>query len=329
MPVVQRVALAYNNVYVVDTGGGRVMVDTGPDYLGAFEALDRALEGRSPDVVLATHGHVDHAGLGARWQARGVPVSLGAADHELAAGPSAAYLREVALLEAYLDGAGAPAEIAAEALAGLERRKAWARAIATHGAYQPSGRGGRWPTALRYDAFEPSTIGEQSGRLGPLQAVACPGHTPGNVVLVEPGEGWLFSGDQLLPEMTPTPALQRAPGREEAWRFRSLPAFVASLHTIGGRAFTRCYPGHGEPFDDVAGAIAANLAAIEARNEKTWQELRDGGPATVAALSEQLYPRALRRRFWQIISTVQGHLDLLEDDGRVRLDGGRYTALEP
>jgi glyoxylase-like metal-dependent hydrolase (beta-lactamase superfamily II) len=225
MPVVHRVALAYNNVYLVDSGGGRVMVDTGPDYRGAFEALEQALEGRSPDVVVATHGHVDHAGLGAHWQARGVPVSLGAADHELAAGPSAAYLREVALLEAYLDSAGAPAEVAAEALAGLDRRKTWAREIATQGAYQPSGRGGRWPTALRYDAFEASTVGQQSGRLGPLQAVACPGHTPGNVVLVEPRKAG-FSGDQP-PEMTPTPALQRAPG-QTIWRFRSLPAFVAA-----------------------------------------------------------------------------------------------------
>lgn len=31
----------------------------------------------------------------------------------------------------------------------------------------------------------------------------------------------------------------------------------------------------------------------------------------------ELYPRALGRRFWQIVATVQGNLDLLEDGGEV------------
>ena len=44
----------------------------------------------------------------------------------------------------------------------------------------------------------------------------------------------------------------------------------------------------------------------------------------VYALAERLYPRALRRRFWQIAATVQGHLDSLEAAGFVRVDAGVY-----
>ena len=70
MCAVRRVELAYNNVYVVEAQDARVLVDTGPDYRGAFEFLRAKVGQRVPSVVVATHGHVDHAGLGAQWQRR-------------------------------------------------------------------------------------------------------------------------------------------------------------------------------------------------------------------------------------------------------------------
>src|SRR5205809_205106 len=36
MASVQRIAMGYNNVYLVEEGGERVLVDTGPDYRGAW-----------------------------------------------------------------------------------------------------------------------------------------------------------------------------------------------------------------------------------------------------------------------------------------------------
>jgi hypothetical protein len=55
-----------------------------------------------------------------------------------------------------------------------------------------------------------------------------------------------------------------------------------------------------------------------------YESLRAGGEATLYGLAERLYPRALRRRFWQIIPTVLGHLDLLEDRGMVACVEGRW-----
>ena len=77
MTTVERVELAYNNVYFVSDGSSLVVIDTGPDYRGAREAISDALRGRAPDIVVATHGHLDHAGLGRWWQERGVAVLLG------------------------------------------------------------------------------------------------------------------------------------------------------------------------------------------------------------------------------------------------------------
>ncbi len=322
MPAVQRIALSYNNVYVVDTGGGRVLIDTGPDYRGAFEAIEAALGGRTIDEVLATHGHSDHAGLGHAWRERGVPVALGAADAALVAHPPLSNPVEFARMRAFVETSGAPPEGVAEALDGLERRRAYGRTAMA--AYPPPGSRPHWPTGLRLVPYTPGRLITGDGQSAGLRILAAPGHTPGNLVAVEAQEGWLFSGDQLLPEITPTPAVQADPAEAAGWRFRSLPAFVRSLERLAAMEFTRCYPGHGEPFDNVGETIQANLDAIEQRTERVATELAAGGPATLYGLCERIYPRAIKRRFWQILPTVLGHLDLLEEAGRATQRSGLY-----
>jgi glyoxylase-like metal-dependent hydrolase (beta-lactamase superfamily II) len=136
----------------------------------------------------------------------------------------------------------------------------------------------------------------------------------------------LFSSDQLLPEFTPTPAIQRYQSATGGpWRFRSFPRFVDSLRRIRDLNASRCYPGHGEPFEDVAAVIDANLAQAEQRTERVREELVSHSGATLYQLAEALYPRALRKRFWQIIATVQGHLDVLEEEGLAVVDAGRWA----
>ncbi|MGH2632943.1 MAG: MBL fold metallo-hydrolase [Tepidiformaceae bacterium] len=327
MATVQRIALGYNNVYAVDDAGGRILIDTGPDYRGAREALGAALGEQRPDIVVATHGHLDHAGLGAYWQSLGVAVALGANDVHLAGRPQLSDGLEFEEFAAYVRNCGAPADVQNEVMAGLGVRRDWARKAATAEVYPSMGREHRWPSGLRYEPFSPHrVIGDGEGVGCGLQVELCPGHTPGNLVVATPAEGWLFSGDQLLPEITPTPAIQaRAPEDLPGdWRLRSLPEFYHSLQRLAGASFSRCFPGHGEPFDDVAGVIAANIAQIEQRGERVAEQLSALGSATLYSLCEALYPRALRRRFWQIVATVQGHCDLLEEDGRVLAVDGCY-----
>ena len=319
--------MAYNNVYVAEGPRGRVLVDTGPDYLGARPLLDSELPAL-PDRIVATHGHHDHAGLGRWWQARGAPVAIGHADFALAARPHFTETGEIEAMRAWVAGTGAPEDVQAEAIAGLERRRLWSQKIVESDAYPPPGSSPHWPTGLRYEPFEAAirlSDGDQAGDLGVLH---CPGHTPGNLVLIDEAHGWLFSGDQLLPDITPTPGIQFVRATDGTWiRFPSLPAFVASLRRLAVIRFERCYPGHGEPFGEVAAAIASNLSAIEQRDERVYAELRSGGPAHLYRLCERMYPKALRRRFWQIAATVQGHLDVLAAVGRVRQAGEAYEAV--
>lgn len=320
MVSVERVPMAYNSVYFVSDEADLVVIDTGPDYRGARETLLDALQGRTPSIVVATHGHLDHAGLGEWWQERGVPVLVGEADVAQTLGHPD---RDIDDLEQFVATCGAPQLVVAEVQAGLEQRREWSHQMRTSATWREPGDG-RWPTALRYPAFKPlrCATGPEPLPCG-LTAVPAPGHTPGNLVVVHHGEELLFSGDTLLPEITPTPAVQFHDGE----RFPSLPRFLDSLAALAAEpAWGMCYPGHGEPFDNVHSVIGANVAQARTRTERLKEDLQAMGPSTLYALAERMYPRALRRRFWQIISTVQGHVDVLDEAGEARCDGGLWSA---
>ena len=327
-----RIALGYNNVYAVDGPGGRVLIDTGPDYTGAAAALVEQLGTPAPAVVVATHGHLDHAGLGRFWVERGVPVAVAEADVHLAAAPHAPSDADFSNLRRYVEGSGAPERRPRGAAARPRRAPPLGtRRRALRATTRPAGRDGRWPSGLHYERFEP-TRRAGPGRLPEapdLDIVPAPGTRPATSSLWTAEDGWLFSGDQLLPDITPTPAIQRRPraakhatGASAASR-RSSPRSTRSAT----QHFSRCFPGHGEPFDNVTGVIDANLAQIEQRTARVLATLTAAGRGSVYALCEALYPRALRRRFWQIAATVQGHLDLLEQRGQVVLVDGGYEPI--
>jgi glyoxylase-like metal-dependent hydrolase (beta-lactamase superfamily II) len=262
--------------------------------------------------------------MGRSWQEAGVPVALAGADEHFTVQPPGMAESELDMVERLIGESGAPEQALAEAAQGLTRR----RAHLGEGkrGYPAPGSRPRWPTGLRYRPYRPSRR-LRDGELLPagLRVVACPGHTPGTIVLVDDNEGWLFSGDQLLPGITATPGLQLDPAGRG--RFRSLPPFLASLKLLAGEDFVRCFPGHGEPFDHVTAAIAENVAVIEERTARVHAALGEGGPATIYALAERMYPRAVQRRFWQVIPTIVGHLDLLEEREAVRNEENLWTAI--
>ena len=324
MADVRSIALGDNTVHLVRRGGARLLVDTGPDYAGAWEALGGGLAGDLPDVVVATHGHRDHAGLGRRWQEAGVPVWLGKADGPLTARPLLQSPAEAAAMRAWAEGTGAPTETMAHVRARIASRRESARRAAESAEYPEDG--GRWPTGLRYPPFEADRLVDGDGEAAGVEVVAAPGHTPGNLVLAVREEGWLFSGDQLLPNVDPLPAIQFVAEGEGLRRVPSLAHFAASLERLADGGFTRCFPGHGEPFGGAGEAIAGALGRIERRCERVRGSLHEAGPASVYDLCARLYPRATERRFWQTASSVQGQLDLLASRGEAREAGGVWEA---
>ncbi|MBG7698186.1 MBL fold metallo-hydrolase [Streptomyces sp. MC1] len=250
--------LGHTLVYVVDTGRGPVLIDTGWDDPGSWDTLVAGLAACGTAVgevhgVVITHHHPDHHGLSARVrEASGAWVALHAAD--------AAIVRRTretrperwfSYMAAKLTAAGAPEEHVAP----LRTPR-----VRTLPGLSP---------ALPDREIVPGELLDLPGRR--LRAIWTPGHTPGHVCLhleeEHParlrGHGRLFSGDHLLPEISPHIGLYEDP--DDATVTDPLGDYLDSLERIGRLTPAEVLPAHQHPFTDAPGRVRALLDHHESR----------------------------------------------------------------
>ena len=222
------------NTYVILGTDGVTLVDPGwksePSERALLDGL-ASLSVGTADVrqIVVTHAHWDHYTRAVDWQQRyGIPLLLGRGErHSIEAFDltRGAYPRQAALLRT----AGAD-EIAA-ALDALE--------LEDHERDMPFGAPDRWLSGG--DQVECSGL--------TLLAHTTPGHTRGHIVYEDTAEGLLFTGDHLLPRITPSLAFEQAPERSP------LTSYLASLRTFADGPDYRMLPAHG-----LAGDSARNRA---------------------------------------------------------------------
>ncbi|MCQ4046410.1 MBL fold metallo-hydrolase [Streptantibioticus rubrisoli] len=195
--------LGHTLVYLLDTDRGPVLIDTGWDDPDSWDTLVNGLAGCGTSVgevygVLLTHHHPDHHGLSGRVrEASGAWLAMHAADAEVVRRTRQA---PPELWLDYLIGKLAAAGAPDEHIAPLRGARAAGR-----GRVLPGGR-----PALPDREIVPGELADVPGRR--LRAVWTPGHTPGHVCLhLEEGRR-LFSGDHLLPGITPHIGLYEDPG---------------------------------------------------------------------------------------------------------------------
>ncbi|SDN19915.1 MBL fold metallo-hydrolase [Streptomyces wuyuanensis] len=254
--------LGHTLVHVLDTGRGPVLVDTGWDDPASWTELSDGLAelGLAPvDVhgVLVTHHHPDHHGLSGRVrEASGAWIAMHAAD--IAVLRRTREARPGAWLD-YLAGklaaVGAPEEHLAPLLAARE-----------------SGRARTLPglrAALPDREIAPGELLDLAGRR--LRAIWTPGHTPGHVCLhLEedhpanlPGRGRLFSGDHLLPGISPHIGLYEDP--DDSTVTDPLGDYLDSLERVGRLGAAEVLPAHQHPFTDATARVRELLAHHEER----------------------------------------------------------------
>ncbi|WP_392967981.1 MBL fold metallo-hydrolase [Streptomyces sp. LN245] len=268
--------LGHTLVYLVDTDAGPVLVDTGWDDPASWDTLVEGITGCGTSVaeihgVVITHHHPDHHGLSGRVrEASGAWIAMHAAD--------AAIVRRTretrpegwfAYMAAKLEASGAPEEHVAplrEAPRSLRR---------------PSTLPGFSP-ALPDREIVPGELLPLPGRR--LRAVWTPGHTPGHVCLhLEeahpdrlPGNGRLFSGDHLLPRITPHIGLYEDPDTHGRPPYANgieglgeiadpLGDYLDSLERVGRLAPAEVLPAHQHVFTDAPSRVAELLAHHEER----------------------------------------------------------------
>lgn len=253
--------LGHTLVHLLDTGRGPVLVDTGWDDPTAWDALTAGLAACGTAVseihgILVTHHHPDHHGLsGQVREASGAWIAMHGADahvvrrtREADPGQWLDYLAEK------LAAAGAPEDH----LAPLRAARAEGR---TH---LPGQR-----AALPDREIAPGELLDLPGRR--LRALWTPGHTPGHICLhleeahptALPGHGRLFSGDHLLPEISPHIGLYEDPA--DATRTDPLGDYLDSLTRVAALDPAEVLPAHQHAFTDAPARVRALLDHHEAR----------------------------------------------------------------
>ena len=143
-----------------------------------------------------------------------------------------------------------------------------------------------------------------------------PGHSVGHVSLYDPETRVLLSGDHLLACITPNPVLEPDTDSPDGRR-RSLVEYLASLDRFVRLDPLLVLPGHGPRFCDVPTLTVSMRHHHDARADELLDVIARLGDATPYELSGELFPHIADFAVMLGVSEVVGHLDLLEDDGRL------------
>jgi glyoxylase-like metal-dependent hydrolase (beta-lactamase superfamily II) len=298
--------LGHVNTYVFADDRGITLMDPGLPTPSEFAALESRLRSvdlsvRDVHTVLVTHSHPDHFGLAQRLTREGRgPVEF-IAHEAFAAGWRIAAGETVDVID--LDPDELPRHNP------FDGETPWGR---------------QWVRPVHAEPFEfeqpaPTRFvrnGEPMRLAGrDMFAVFSPGHTLDHICIHDPDEGVLFSGDHVLPTITPHIS-GLGSGTDP------LLMFEESLEKVGGMGGVKLVlPAHGHPFTDLRG----RTEVIRAHHEERLLKLRDVsqeiGAASVIELSHHLF----REDHWGPMAEAEtyAHLEHLRLAGLAERHGER------
>ncbi|WP_210570123.1 MBL fold metallo-hydrolase [Streptomyces sp. GESEQ-4] len=243
------------NVYLLEglaDDDGIVMIDGGWAIPEARKALEEAMAAIGRDLgdishILVTHIHRDHYTNAVELRRLlGSRVYLGAGER-----PGLEMLDRLRS-----DEPAGSLETLRRAGAGELADRIQAM---DHGGYDPS----VWEAPDRWLAAETLRFGDRE-----LHVVPTPGHTKGHVVFLDEQRGLLFSGDHVLPHITPSIGFELAePGG------RPLADYLDSLRLMSRYADARLLPAHGPVADSAHTRVAELLAHHDDRLAKSLAAL--------------------------------------------------------
>ncbi|MBB4162317.1 MBL fold metallo-hydrolase [Streptomyces cinereoruber] len=307
------------NVYLLEglaEDGRLVMIDGGWAIPEARKKLEEALAVIGRDLfdighILVTHVHRDHYTQAVELRRLlGARVCLGAGER-----------RGLELLNEMRGGLGS-------ALRTLRRAGAEELAELVQVTYPDLYEPGHWEAPDRW-------LGAETLRFGPhaLRVIPTPGHTRGHVVFLDERRRLMFSGDHVLPRITPSIGFEASdPGG------RPLASYLESLRLMTDYADTRLLPAHGPVGESTHTRVAELVAHHDDRLARTLAVVGDDTRDAFSVARGLVWTRrelafgALSplNQMLAVNETV-AHLDVLALRGRVAVSsvGGvnRYTRM--
>ncbi len=283
------------NAWAIAAGSGVVLVDTGMHEAGSMAQLERAMEQVNLRVehvrlVVITHAHADHWGQAAPICRRAGCEMWMHPRHEHATAP--AQDRSLALARRLEIGrqSGIPE-------ATLER-------YAERMGSMPSGIA----ETIAPDRELVTGVTVETD-LGAWEVYETPGHAPSHVCLYQPERRLLISGDHVLGR----PSLYYDYG----WTPDPVGELLQSLDVVQGLDARLGLSGHGKPFVDVPGHIAATRSMVEERLRAVIKAL-DGQALTAALAAPIVFERELNETNapW-LLAEVLCYLNHLERAGKI------------
>lgn len=246
--------------------------------------------------ILVTHQHWDHYSLGVKWRdLYGIELQLGREERhsiEAYAPEEGVHPRQLPMLRA------AGAEALAAQVAALE--------------WEPYERDVAFTFPDRW-----LSDGDVIDCGGVDVAVrATPGHTRGHVVFEDAARGLMFTGDHLLPRITPSIAFERAPER------LPLRSYLGSLRLLLDLPDSRMLPAHGH----TGGTTQSRARELLDHHNDRLQHVTDlvvAGATTAFAVADRMTWTRHERTLDELdivhrmtaILEVQSHLRLLVTTG--------------
>jgi glyoxylase-like metal-dependent hydrolase (beta-lactamase superfamily II) len=282
------------NVYLVALDQGFLLVDCGMATDPTFETLrcalsERGIEWRDIRRIIITHMHPDHMGLATRLL-------------ELTGAELAMHQAEADHL-ALVTGGGRRLPWLAEVYSQFGVPQSLETAMEKHFSVIRDNFHTLTPNRLFIGGEELPTA------LGPLEVVWTSDHSPGHICLYSRERRLLFSGDQIIENITPNIAWH--PGRD------MLAEFLESLDRLAALDIDLILPSHGDPFSGHRTWIADTVGHHRERCDEILKLLA-ASPQT----AHQMVGEMWRKRLSPInhhfaIFEVLAHLEHLQRQGKV------------
>jgi glyoxylase-like metal-dependent hydrolase (beta-lactamase superfamily II) len=247
--------LGFLNCYLVQGKNGWLMVDTGWYTQEAFNALEAGLKDMGlgfsdVETIVVTHVHADHYGLAGRIKQVSPATKL------------LAHRWEGDLIESrYIKFA--------------ELRDKMGAVLALHGV-PPTDLASLQSASMPVLEYVTVTMPDQSlyggevlntGRFN-LEVLWTPGHSPGHICLWEPEHRILFSGDHILPVITPNISYHVQSGDSP------LSDFINSLNKLRNLPAAQVLPAHEHIFTNLRERIEEIKKHHEQRKEEISSVIR-------------------------------------------------------